>query len=318
MAKRIGIIAFLLCFCVFLMPQNVYAVSTTNAQEEILTDKECSLTITYNCDSNAFSQLPVRLYKIAQVSNDYQYTLTSSFKGSALLLNGIRTTDEWNTIRSTLESYILANNIQADYTANTDELGNADFKSLKPALYLAITENTVKDETTYIFDSALVALPSLNEQGTWQYVCAVNAKSQIIPPTDEEKEIQLKVLKLWKDDNTTQERPKSVEIEIFKNGTSYQKVTLSVDNNWTYNWAVIDDGSDWKVVERNIPSEYTVTIEERGTSFVVTNTLISDITDSSSSPHTGESHNVMLYVTLMFLIGIILIALGCAGKRKSL
>ena len=181
---------------------------------------------------------------------------------------------------------------------------------------MAITDNVIKDETIYIFDSSLVALPTLAEGGVWQYSAAVNAKSQMIPPVEADEETKLKILKLWKGDSATKDRPESVEIEIFRNGTSYQTVTLSNENNWTYNWTVKNDGSEWMVAEKNKPSKYTVTIERRENTFVVTNTRIGAITDSPSAPQTGESHNVMLYVIFMILCGSLLIAVGYAGKRK--
>ena len=123
--RRIGIIAFILCICLYLVPCQVQAVSTTDAKEPISTDKNCHLTISYCSGSIAFSELPVKLYKIADVSADYQYTLTSSFEKSNLKLNGIQTVGEWKVIRSTLETFIFANEVAADFNAVTDFQGKA-------------------------------------------------------------------------------------------------------------------------------------------------------------------------------------------------
>ena len=248
--RRIGIIAFILCICLYLIPCQVQAASTAEAKEPISTNENCSLTISYCSGGIAFSELPVNLYKIADVSADYQYTLTSSFEKSNLILNGIQTVGEWNVIRSTLETYILANDITAGFNAKTDFEGKASFDALKPGLYLAITERIIQDETTYIFDSALIALPGLGADGLWQYQVDVTSKSEIIPPSQDDEEIERKVLKLWKGDGGSSARPTTIEIEIFRNGTSYQTATLSENNHWTYTWSAKDDGSDWKVVER--------------------------------------------------------------------
>ena len=317
MAKsRIGIIAFLLCICLYLIPCQVQAASTADAKEPISINENCSLTISYCSSGIAFSELPVKLYKIADVSADYQYTLTSSFEKSNLILNGIQTVGEWNVIRSTLETYILANDITADFNAETDFEGKASFDALKPGLYLAITERIIQDETTYVFDSAFVALPGLGADGLWQYQVDVASKSEMIPPSEGEEEIERKVLKLWKGDSGSSARPTTIEVEIFRNGTSYQTVTLSEDNHWTYTWSAKDDGSDWKVVERNIPVGYTVTIEERETSFVLTNTLNRDVPDNPDSPQTGDTSNIMLWVILMIVSGSMLMILGITGKRN--
>ena len=315
--RRMRIIAFILCICLYLIPCQVQAASTSDAKEPISTNENCSLTISYCSGGIAFSELPVNLYKIADVSADYQYTLTSSFEKSNLILNGIQTVGEWNVIRSTLETYILANDITAGFNAKTDFEGKASFDALKPGLYLAITERIIQDETTYVFDSALIALPGLGADGLWQYQVDVTSKSEIIPPSRDDEEIELKVLKLWKGDGGSSARPTTIEIEIFRNGTSYQTATLSENNHWTYTWSAKDDGSDWKVVERNIPTGYTMTIEERETSFVLTNTLNRDVPDNPDSPQTGDTSNIMLWVILMIVSGSMLIILGIIGKRNA-
>ena len=314
--RRMGIIAFMLCVCLFLMPCQAQAASTTDAKEPISTEQDCSLDISYCSGGIAFSELPVRLYKIADVSADFQYTLTSSFEKSNLILNGIQTVGEWNVIRSTLETHILANDVAADINGITDAEGKASFGALKPGLYLAITDRVTQDNMTYAFDSALIALPGLDTDGLWQYQVEVTSKSQIIPPSEDDEEIEYKVLKLWKGDNGTSARPTTIEVEIFRNGTSYQTITLSEDNHWTYTWSAKDDGSDWKVVERNIPTGYTMTIEERETSFTLTNTYNRDVPDNPDPPQTGDTSNIMLWFILMIISGSMLIILGITGKRN--
>ena len=314
--RRIGIIAFIFCICLYLIPCQAHAASTTNAKEPISTDKNCSLSISYGSGSIAFSELPVKLYKIADVSADYQYTLTSSFEKSNLRLNGIQTVSEWNVIRTTLETFILANEVVEDFNVQTDSEGKASFDALKPGLYLAITERVFQDETTYVFDSALIALPGLSADGLWQYQVDVTSKFEIIPPSEGDDEIELKVFKLWKGDSGSTTRPTTIEVDIFRNGTSYQTVKLSENNHWTYTWSAKDDGSDWKVIERNIPTGYTMTIEERETSFVLTNTLNQDIPNVPDSSQTGDTSNIMLWVILMIVSGSMFIIFGITGKRK--
>lgn len=122
-----------------------------------------------------------------------------------------------------------------------------------------------------------------------------------------------KLLKLWKGDNGSHARPATIEVEIFRNGTSYQTVTLSEENHWVYTWSAEDDGSDWKVVERNIPTGYTMTVEERETAFVLTNTFDHDV---PKPPETGDTANIMLWVILMIVSGSSLIIFGITGKRN--
>jgi hypothetical protein len=292
------------------------AASTTDASEPINVNQECMLTLTYTCDGTAFEDVSVKLYKIADVSSDFQYKLASPFEQSELILNGVRTNGEWDVIRSTLEAHIIADNINADAIAKTDSEGIVCFEDLKPGLYLAVVGTVTQEDITCFFDSALVALPGLNTEGVWEYQVTVASKSELIPPIDDE--IELKVLKLWKGDEVRNNRPKSIEVEIFKDGESYQKVELSQDDNWSYSWTAKDDGAKWTVIERNTPSGYTMTLEKRGNSFVLTNTYTPKNPDEPfDAPLTGDTSNIMLYVILMIVSGSMLIILGIIGKRNA-
>ena len=311
--RRMAITTFLICLCFCLAPSYALATSTTIAYEKINVNQDCILTLTYTCDGTAFEDVSVRLYKIADVSTDFQYTSTSSFAPLGLILNGVQTNGEWNTIRSTLEANIIADNIEPDSIAKTDSNGRVCFEFLKPGLYLATVGTVTQGELGCLFDSALVALPGLDADGRWHYQVSVAAKSKITPPGD--KEIELNILKLWKGDEGRNGRPKNVEVEIFCGETSYKKVVLSQENNWSYSWSAKDDGAIWTVVERNIPQGYKATVEKRDTSFVLTNTYNSDV--PFDTPDTGDTSNLMLYVILMIVSGSLLIILGIAGKRNK-
>ena len=314
--RRIAVMIALICLCFWLTPCYTMASSTIDASEPINVNQECMLTLTYTCEGTAFEDVSVKLYKIADVSSDFQYTLTSPFEQSELILNGVRTNGEWSIIRSTLEAHIIADNINADAVAKTDSEGLVCFESLKPGLYLAIVGTVTREELTCFFDSALVALPGLSADGRPQYQVTVASKSEMIPPSD--KEIELKVLKLWKGDEGRNSRPKNIEVEIFRDGASYKKVVLSEDDNWSYSWTAKDDGAKWTVIERNTPSRYTMTAQNRNTSFILTNTYTPAKPDEPfDAPQTGDTSNIMLYVILMIVSGSILILLGIIGKRNA-
>lgn len=309
--RRLGIVTLLLCFCLGALPCPTLAASTADAKEPIVVDKVCSLTICYSCDGTVFPNQSVKLYRVADVSADFQYSLTSAFSHSGLILNGIQTQGEWNVIRSTLEAQILANKITPIQTAETNPSGEACFTGLTPGLYLA---SGVEIPQTCRFDSALVALPGVDTDGLWQYEVAVAAKPQVLPPTPPEEETQRNVVKLWKGDEGLADRPKQVEIEIFRDGISYETVILTEDNNWSYGWTVKADGASWHVVERNVPAGYTMTVEQRETTFVVTN--LRQDRPTPPPPQTGDTSHVLLYVVMMYVSGTMLILLGIAGKRK--
>ena len=314
--RRMAVVIALFCLCFWLTPCYAMAASTTDASEPINVNQECMLTLTYTCDGTAFEDVSVKLYKIADVSFDFQYTLTSHFESWGLVLNGVQTNGEWNVTRSTLEAHIIADNIKADTVSKTDSTGTVCFEELKPGLYLATGGTITKGELTCHFDSALIALPGLDADGRWQYQVAVAPKPEMIPP--EEKEIELKVLKLWKGDERRNSRPKNIEVDIFRDGAFYKKIVLSEEDNWSYSWMAKEDGAEWSVIERNTPSGYTVTVEKRDDSFVLTNTYRPQNPDGPfEAPQTGDTSNIMVYVVLMFVFGSMLIILGIIGKRNA-
>lgn len=282
--RRMGIMAFLLSLVLCFMPYFALAVSTTSAKEQIDTNRECSLTLSYRGGGVAASGKSVKLYQVAEVSANAKYTLTSSFAPTGLILNGIKTNGEWDVVRSTAEAHILAETIAPVRTAVTDGEGKVHFTGLEPGLYLASDVQMVRDDFTYLFDAALVALPGLHTDGIWQYHVSVTAKSEVLPPITTDEDIQYKVVKLWKGDGGRADRPSHIEIEIFRNGIGYEKKILSEENHWSYSWMAKDDGTKWEVVERNIPEGYTVTVDERKTAFVLTNTLTPDKPDIPDGP----------------------------------
>lgn len=318
--RKLAITALLLCLCLFLLPCKAYAVYTSDAKTPISTDGICTLNLSYTCDGTVVPNAPVHLFRIADVSDSAQYSLTSAFAASGLNLNGIRSSGEWDVIRSTLESYILANSMAADFSAVTDQNGCAQFELLKPGLYLLSAVRVVENDWNCSFDSALISLPGLNEDGLWEYRVTVTPKSVATPPSEPDDPIAYKILKLWKDENRQADRPKSIDVEIFRDGVPYQMVSLSEDTQWSYTWTAEDDGAEWMVAERNIPSGYSATVEVRSTTFILTNTLDpedpSPDVPPSDSPKTGDSSHILLYTVLMYLSGTVLILLGITGKKK--
>lgn len=351
--RRMGMIGFLLCVCLCLLPCSAQAVSTADAIEPITMERACSLTLSYVSNGAAFADVPVNLYQIAEVSADLQYTLTPPFQTTGLVLNGIQSAEEWNTVRSTLKACILVNDIAADFTGRTDPAGQICFEPLQPGLYLTLAGRGEQNGLSGSFGPALIAVPGLGSDGRWQYQVTVASKNEGTPPSepnDPDEEIQFKVLKLWKGEINRTERPQSIEVEIFRDGVCERTVTLSEDNHWSYSWTAKDDGADWMVVERNVPAGYTVMVEERAAAFVLTNTYLPDVPPeeppppdvppteeppqeppqeedfpeeeppkeppSGSAPKTGDTPHILLYTALMYVSGIVLILLGITGKRK--
>ncbi len=315
MVKRrlIGALATL-CFCLFVLPVSANAASTTTAKEPIDISTPSALSLSLKFGETVFSGVNVNIYKVATVSSDYQYTLKAPYTETELALNGIKSQSEWDIVAYTLETFVMANEISPTYTAATNQNGAVSFANITTGLYLATIGYVTNENGTYYFSSALFSLPTLGENGIWQYSVSATPKAEYIPPVEPDKTIDLSVLKLWNGD-TENNRPESIEVEIFKNGESFDTVFLTKENNWAYNWSAKDDGSIWSVTEKTIPNGYTQTIQKRGTTFLLINTK--NTPTPPPTPDTGDTKNVLPWAVAMNISGLVLIILGIIRKRKS-
>lgn len=299
-----------ICLCICLMTCNAFAITTADAKEPIVTSKTGSLTLNYVYGEIAFADLPVQLHHVATVSSDCTYTLTEEFRATGLKVNGITSSSEWNRVRSTLESYIASNKIAPTQQANTNEAGVVKFEGLTPGLYFVMPVRVMMGELRYSFASAIVAVPNLTEDGHWVYDVTITTKPSVDKPTDDEEH---KVVKLWRDTGNVDKRPDSIMVDIICNGVVVETVVLSEENNWSYKWISVEKGDIWQVVEKDIPEGYTVVVEKHNNSFTIINT----IPGTPTSPQTGDTSNIVLYIILMCVSGLVLVVLGVTAKGKA-
>lgn len=318
MKKRILALLWVLALLMALSG-TAMAASTTQATEPIQVTKDCELTVTYRSSVTAFAGKTVRLYQVAAVSRDFQYTYTGDFAACALPLNGVTSQAEWNVLRSTLEAHIIANDPAPVATAETDRDGQVVFTGLEPGLYFIPAMRFSFGGSRYAFTSMLAALPELNEaDGSWNYSVSAAPKYQVTTPSSpsEPEDTDYRVIKLWKGDSAAS-RPESVTMELFRDGEAFTTVLLSAENGWTYAWSD-DTGSDWTVAERQTSAGYVPSVEVRDNTFIVTNTGSAPGTPgSSNSPYTGDSTPVGLYTMLLCISGLVLVILGVTGRRKA-
>lgn len=89
----------------------------------------------------------------------------------------------------------------------------------------------------------------------------------------EEKEdhTTVTVVKNWDDDGFEADRPDTIAVELYKDGTLYDTVYLSAATGWKYQWENLPMGN-YTVVEKTVPAHYTATVTNNGNTFVITNT----------------------------------------------
>lgn len=247
------------------------------ARGVIDTAAPASLTIRYSCPEITF-----RLFRVAEVSAYGEYTLTGDFRDDPVTL---KQPDQagWRALAATLDSYAALYNRKPLAAGETDQNGTVRFSDLKPGMYLVSWQKHTTGGYTYTPEPFLVSLPGLDEGDNWNYNVTVNPKYDRDynggSSSGGDDTVRRKVLKVWKDEGGEDSRPSSVTVQLLRNGKVYDTVTLSGKNRWSHEWSKLDGDDDWKVVETDVPEEYTVTVTREGITFVVTNTLSTEIPD---------------------------------------
>lgn len=121
-------------------------------------------------------------------------------------------------------------------------------------------------------------------------------------------------------------RPKMLRVKIFRNGELVKIITLTAEDNWTYEWTAPDDGSVWEVVSEEV-SNYTITMWRNENHFITEyhTTGTSDDALSSAaespirgySPGTGEDIDPLIAVVPMTISGMFLILFGILSRKRA-
>lgn len=307
---RKNFIGLVLIFIILLLPYNGYAMSTVDATEKIDIGKDCSLTLNYYYDNYNFDDLNVKIYYVASVEGDFQYHLSSSFSSLPVKINGLRADNEWDSLKDTLNAYIMADDIK-ELLSYSNQKEVISISGLKTGLYFVKTEKIDTSEYTLLFEPFLISIPNLEDGGTWNYDVSVYPKvSEYIYKYNK---IKYTILKEWRDNKDS--RPESVDIEIYKDGEFVDSQVLSSSNNWIYEFDAYDDGSEYFVVERNVLEDYDVSIVNKDNKFIIINT---DSNYKVESPKTFDNVKLYLYLFVGSLIGVVLLIIGLVIGKKNL
>ena len=306
MRKITALFISLVIFCMTVCcPLNVQGVVSVDPETK------ASLTLDYQKEGKTFSDLEIGIYRVAKVLENGTFELIEPFSSYPINIHDITAQEQWNNTADTLNSYIVANNLPVYKTERTNQNGTATFTDLETGLYFVNEVVTEDNSGTYIFNKFLVYLPTPQADGTHNYNVEAKPKcSDFVPKTE------YRVTKLWQDSGCETDRPKRVEVDIYKNGKLAETQILSQDNNWTYRWYISeDDLGKWTVTERNVNEKYIVTVQQNEACFSIINThkgcnVVPD------GPKTGETTNLIYWVMITCIIGIVLIIIGIYSRRK--
>lgn len=249
--------SILLCALVLalLLPARTFAAGLIDP------DKDTKLTVTFTPEDAPAPGVEFRLYKVADVAANGEYTVVDAFAGYPVSWD-CEDIDDWNELVNTLMGYVAADAVKPDATAVTDAAGAAVFADIPVGIYLVDGDPfEMKKGVKFAVPAAfIVDMPKRQiaedlSGDSWQYEVVSDCKYEV-----SYSDKMLKVTKMWDDDGSSQ-RPKEVTIELYENNVLSQTVILSKDNNWSHTWENLYGGSVWTVREREVPKDYEVQVK---------------------------------------------------------
>lgn len=264
------------------------------------------------------------IYLVATVDEYGELTTTEEFDQFHVNIQG-QNDDAWKKLASTLEGYVLRDEIVPTDTGKTDDQGMLFFpnnqENLKQGLYLVIGDRHTQDGYVYEASPFVVLLPSLDKEANdWVYEVSVNSKHDSEQVPEEPNTTTREVLKVWKDEEHEKERPKEIIVQLLCDGKIFKTETLNADIGWNYTWTGLDSDHKWTIVEKELKN-YTVTVTREGVKFVVTNTYngpenptstVPDKPGKTKLPQTGQ---LWWPVPVLIAAGLLLVVIGLLRRR---
>lgn len=260
---------------------------TAVASEKLDMSRKTSVTVHAVYNKTAVEGLEFQLYLVSTMNEDGTLTVEKTFKDleKNLQISG-KNDDLWKNALQKIQQKILKNqDLKPEVSAKSDREGIAYFENLKKGLYFVVPCSFTEKGSVYSTSSFFVLLPDAsNENKEWDYTVDVSAKI-------EKKALyeDYTVLKIWKDRDHEDQRPKKIVVNLFCDGKLYNTVELPQNGRWQYTWSDLETTHQWTVTEEKVKGYETSGIVLEGNTFTITNTCLQDkSTTSKKLPQTGQ------------------------------
>ena len=279
---------------VFLAAWVLLAMPMTASAQELDPQRAGSISVTLT-DQNTQTPLTgaeLSLYYVATVTlnsnNNLSFAFTDAFADCGCALD-----DPALSIK--LDAFVREHAVPME-TQVTDAQGHAAFTDLPLGLYLLQQNNAMPGSaqcTTF-----LVTVPTSDPTG---YTYDVNAT----PKTDVVRSTSITIKKVWNTDESASATD-SVTVQLRKDDIVIATAVLNEQNQWQIVYTNMPESDAYSIVEVDVPKGFVASYSRNGYIFTVTN--------SAFLIQTGQP---VWPIPVLALVGLCLVAVGCAVLRKT-
>lgn len=258
-----------------------------------------------------------QLYRVAVPDARCNLTATDRFRPltDGWNLNDLDQ-DKWEALADHLLTQVRQAGLTPDGAKKTNESGRITFDSLELGLYLILSTPHSQDQVMFEQKPVLVMVPNRNMNGedsdSWHYT--VNVADKPV-----EAKNALKVIKIWDDNNNVDlKRPGQLIIQLLRDGTAVDSVTLPYAGKWEYTWENLEYGPKWTVREdtSDLKDLYRCgdpVRDDKGTDYIIwTITNRYSPPEQEKLPQTGQ---LWWPVPVLLAAGLFCILIGLIRRR---
>ena len=239
-----------------------------------------SLLVKDHHDDAFIQGTQVTIYRVAEVADNGSLTPVDTFATLPVSWD-VEDGSDARALADTLAAYVARDGFAPTDSALTDANGVASFPSgaaqLEPGYYLILAGSHRAGNAWHYPMASLVALPYTHQDGSVDYAPIASMKYQ-----EYEDVGVLDVMKVWDGENPDQ--PKSVTMQLLRDGQVYKTAVLNQDNGWHVQWTGLEPQYQWAVLEKSVPEDYLISIDGNSGIVAVTNTYTNEEIDQPDSP----------------------------------
>ncbi|MCH5191552.1 MAG: Cna B-type domain-containing protein [Oscillospiraceae bacterium] len=272
------------------------------------------MAVSFLIEDEYISDVTFNVYRVA----DENYQPVGAYTAYSVVLEDLLP-DEFGPAATALAAFTVRDGIPADFSDITNEYGYVQFDGLQTGIYLVMGEMFTDGNTVYNPLPFLAMLPSYDTNGNAIYDITASPKYDM---WQTDKKLERSVKKVWVEGNFENIRPAEITAQLLQNGSIADEVVLNEANGWSYSWSDLDPNFLWLVIEKTVPNDYAVSVEQQGTIFTVTNAYM--ITSGGhrepgndtppTLPNTGQ---LWWPVPILLFAGAVMLLIGVSLSRKS-